>query len=214
MQTSKSFLSRLSLVIVGTILMGIGIELIVVADQGFDSVSTLILGLMDHSALPFGRWSQLISVLFLLITLIYKRSMLGIGSIINTFLVGETISRTAPVIQAVDSLGNNPLICLAGFCTMALGTSIYLTGGLGSGPLEGMMFCVCDLLHLSLRKGRILLDFMIVVIGVLLGSSFGLGTLFAIFLLGPMIQFFLAVSRRENWKKFRYRGKRKKMTEE
>lgn len=214
MQMSKSLLSRLSLVIVGTILMGIGIELIVVADQGFDSVSTLILGLMNHSALPFGRWSQLISVLFLLITLIYKRSMLGIGSIINTFVVGETISRTAPVIQAVDSLGNNPLICLAGFCTMALGTAIYLTGGLGSGPLEGMMFCVCDLLHLSLQKGRILLDFMIVVIGVLLGSSFGLGTFFAIFLLGPMIQFFLAVSRRENWKKFRYRVKRKKMTEE
>ena len=58
---SKNFLSRIILVFLGTVLMGIGIEIIVVADQGFDSVSTLILGLMNHSTIPFGRWSQLIS---------------------------------------------------------------------------------------------------------------------------------------------------------
>lgn len=210
---NRNFLIRLSLVIVGTILMGIGIEIIVVANQGFDSVSTLILGLMNHSALPFGRWSQLISVLFLLITLFYQRSILGVGSLINTFLVGETISRTAPVIQSINSPANNLFFSLVGFCIMALGTAIYLTGGLGSGPLEGMMFCVCNLLQLSLQKGRVLLDFIIAVIGVLLGSSVGLGTLFAIFLLGPMIQFFLAVFRRGNWKKVRCREKREKLSE-
>lgn len=212
MRMNKTSFSRLLLVIVGTILMGIGIEVIVVADQGFDSVSTLILGLMNHSGLPFGRWSQLISVLFLLITFLYKRNMLGIGSIINTFLVGETINQTAPVLQALDSLANNRFSSLAGFCVMALGTAIYLSGELGSGPLEGMMFCVCDFLRLSVQKGRILLDFIIVVSGVLLGSSFGLGTLFAIFLLGPMIQFFLVLSKRLQRNKCRFRGKRKELS--
>lgn len=213
MQMNKNIFSRLVLVIVGTILMGIGIEVIIVANQGFDSVSTLILGLMNHSALPFGRWSQLISVLFLLITFIYKRSMLGIGSIINTFLVGETISRTAPAIQAIDVLSNNILASLLGFCVMALGTAIYLRGELGSGPLEGMMFCVCDLLHLSLQKGRILLDFMIVVSGVLLGSTIGLGTLFAIFLLGPMIQSCLAVLKQSKKNNLSYCEKKKQLSE-
>lgn len=99
---TKNFLSRLFLVVFGTILMGLGIEIIVVAIQGFDSVSTLISGLMEHTAIPFGRWSQLISFLFLVITFLYNRRILGIGSLINTFLVGETINRTADIFQSIE----------------------------------------------------------------------------------------------------------------
>lgn len=210
---SKNFLSRIIPVFLGTVLMGIGIEIIVVADQGFDSVSTLILGLMNHSTIPFGRWSQLISIGFLLVTFFYKRSMLGVGSIINTLLVGETINRIAPTVQSIDVLQNNIFASLLGFFIMALGTALYLSGELGSGPLEGMMFCICDLLHLSLQKGRVLLDFIIVISGVLLGGSFGLGTAFAIFLLGPMIQADISILKNIKLKSFWSRQKKKRLTE-
>ena len=127
---SKNFLGRLFLVIFGTILMGLGIEMIVVANQGFDSVSTLILGLMQHTAIPFGRWSQLISFLFLLMTFLYNRRILGIGSLINTFLVGETINRTANIFQSIDFFQNSMGSSVLGFCVMALGTAfaIFLLG--------------------------------------------------------------------------------------
>ena len=149
---------------------------------------------MQHTAIPFGRWSQLISFLFLLMTFLYNRRILGIGSLINTFLVGETINRTANIFQSIDFFKNSMGSSVLGFCVMALGTAIYLTGGLG--PLDGMMFCVCDCLQVSLQKGRIILDFIIVVSGILLGSTFGVGTAFAIFLLGPMIQFCLSLLKR------------------
>lgn len=210
---SKNFLIRIIPVFLGTILMGIGIEIIVVADQGFDSVSTLILGLMNHSTIPFGRWSQLISIVFLLVTFFYKRSMLGAGSIINTLLVGETINRIAPTLQSIDVLQNNIFASLLGFFIMALGTALYLSGELGSGPLEGMMFCICDLLHITLQKGRVLLDFIIVISGVLLGGSFGLGTAFAIFLLGPMIQADNLILENIKLKSFWSRQKKKRLTE-
>lgn len=195
---NSHLLNRIFLVIVGTILMGLGIEMIVIANQGFDSVSTLILGLMNYSTLPFGRWSQLISLGFLLITFFYKRSMLGIGSIINTLLVGETISWAAPYLEGIVLLKDSLVASFLGFVVMALGTAIYLSGNLGSGPLEGMMFCTCELLGLSLQKGRIVLDFVIVAGGLLLKSSVGIGTLFAIILLGPMIQRFLFVLEKTN----------------
>ncbi|MBO0411540.1 membrane protein [Enterococcus hulanensis] len=210
---SKNFLIRIIPVFLGTILMGIGIEIIVVADQGFDSVSTLILGLMNHSTIPFGRWSQLISIVFLLVTFFYKRSMLGAGSIINTLLVGETINRIAPTLQSIDVLQNNIFASLLGFFIMAVGTALYLSGELGSGPLEGMMFCICDLLHISLQKGRVLLDLIIVISGVLLGGSFGLGTAFAIFLLGPMIQADISILENIKLKSFWSRQKKKRLTE-
>ena len=198
---NSHLLNRIFLVIVGTILMGLGIEMIVIANQGFDSVSTLILGLMNYSTLPFGRWSQLISLGFLLITFFYKRSMLGIGSIINTLLVGETISWAAPYLEGIVLLKDSLVASFLGFVVMALGTAIYLSGNLGSGPLEGMMFCNCELLGLSLQKGRIVLDFVIVAGGLLLKSSVGIGTLFAIILLGPMIQGFMLILQ----KRVRYR---------
>ena len=188
---NSHLLNRIFLVIVGTILMGLGIEMIVIANQGFDSVSTLILGLMNYSTLPFGRWSQLISLGFLLITFFYKRSMLGIGSIINTLLVGETISWAAPYLEGIVLLKDSLVASFLGFVVMAL----------GSGPLEGMMFCTCELLGLSLQKGRIVLDFVIVAGGLLLKSSVGIGTLFAIILLGPMIQGFMLILQ----KRVRYR---------
>ena len=213
MVMNKNKLVRLLVVIIGTIIMGIGIEIIVLANQGFDSVSTLILGLMNFSPISFGRWSQLISLFFLLITFLYKRSMLGIGSIINTLLVGETISRTASWLQTVSFLQENVFASLAGFMVMALGTALYLSGGLGSGPLEGMMFCVCDKLDVSLQKSRILLDFLIVACGFLLGSSLGIGTLFAIFLLGPMIQFIFSIIQKMQPIDFQQRSKKEQLSD-
>lgn len=213
MVMNKNKLVRLLVVIIGTIIMGIGIEIIVLANQGFDSVSTLILGLMNFSPIPFGRWSQLISLFFLLITFLYKRSMLGIGSIINTLLVGETISRTASWLQTVSFLQENVFASLAGFMVMALGTALYLSGGLGSGPLEGMIFCVCDKLDVSLQKSRILLDFLIVACGFLLGSSLGIGTLFAIFLLGPMIQFIFSIIQKMQPIDFQQRSKKEQLSD-
>lgn len=184
---------RVVQVCLGTILMGIGIQVIVTAGQGMDSVSTLIIGLMQHTSLPFGRWSQIISLLFLGISFLYNRKMLGIGSVINTLLVGETIRWVQPTIQSVDWLQNQLPVSFSGFVLMAAGTALYLSADLGAGPLEGMMLCVCSLLHISLQRGRILLDFLIILLGVFLGSFVGWGTLFAIFLLGPMIQFFLTI---------------------
>lgn len=184
---------RIIQVCIGTMLMGMGIQVIVTANCGMDSVSTLIVGLMQHTALPFGRWSQIISLIFLGISFLYNRKMLGIGSVINTLLVGETIRWVEPLIQPIPWLQDQLIVSFFGFLVMAAGTAVYLSADLGSGPLEGMMFCVCSLLKVSLQRGRVLLDFLIVSAGVLLGSFVGWGTLFAIFLLGPTIQLFLTL---------------------
>lgn len=182
---------RIIQVCIGTMLMGIGIQVIVTAGQGMDSVSTLISGLMQHTTIPFGRWSQIISLIFLGISFLYNRKMLGIGSVINTLLVGETIRWVQPAIENSEWLQGQLIVSFFGFLIMTFGTALYLAADLGSGPLEGMMFCVCSLLKVPLQKGRVLLDFLIVLAGVLLGSFVGWGTLFAIFLLGPTIQLFL-----------------------
>lgn len=189
---TKQFLFNVLIVFLGTFLMGLAIQLIVSANQGFDSVSTLILGLVKHTTIPFSRWSQLLSLLFLLVTFLYDKQLLGFGSLINAIFVGEAIRLSEPFLSKIAIIQNSLLFSFIGFVLMALGTAIYLSADLGSGPLEGMMLSVCGVLHLSMKKGRIVLDFVIVAVGLLLGSSIGLGTLFAVFLLGPMIELFFS----------------------
>lgn len=186
---------RIIVVCVGTIVAGFGVQLIVTAGLGSDSVSTLILGLLRHTTIPFGRWSQLLSLLFLISTFVYKREILGVGSLINTLLFGEAISFFANFVQFENSRPaiTNFVYLLLGFALMALGTAIYLRADLGAGPLEGIMFCLCDKLKFSLKYSRILIDFIIVLIGFLLGGSIGIGTILAIFALGPMISTFIYI---------------------
>ncbi|MGO3780673.1 MAG: YczE/YyaS/YitT family protein, partial [Enterococcus viikkiensis] len=141
------------------------------------------------------------------------RSMLGIGSLINTFLVGETISCVALLFQSWSWLQGNVYFSFLGFVIMALGTALYLLAELGSGPLEGLMFCVCDKLSISLQKGRIALDFFILTCGFLLGSSLGVGTIMAVFFLGPMIQGFLTFLQKINSLALFQRQKSKRLSE-
>lgn len=171
--------------------MGIGIETIVLGNMGADSISTLILGIINYSSLPFNVWSQLLSFIFLAITFLYDRRLLGIGSILNAFFIGETIRLVSPFMEELNIVRDNLFASLAGFILMAFGTTVYLRQNLGSGPIEGMMLCVCQLLKLPIRYGRTLLDFLLVLLGFLLGGRIGVGTIFAIFLLGPMIDLFL-----------------------
>lgn len=198
----NNIIQRLIIVCIGTIVAGFGVQFIVAANLGSDSVSTLILGLLQHTSIPFGRWSQLLSLIFLLSTFVYKREILGIGSIINTLLFGEAISFLANFIQFETgrSFGLNFSYLIAGFTLMALGTAIYLRADLGAGPVEGIMFCLCDKLKFSLKYSRIAIDFTIVFSGFILGGSLGVGTLFAIFALGPMIAAFIHILERINAK--------------
>lgn len=189
----NSIFRKLITVSLGTTIAGFGVQLIVAANMGADSVSTIILGFLNYIDIPFARWSQILSIIFLMSAFLYKKRILGIGSIINTLLFGEAISFLSIFVHYENT--RSTLSCfgylILGFIMMAFGTAIYIKGELGVGPLEGIMFCICDKFRLSVKYSRILIDFLIVFIGVVLGAPFGVGTFFAVFLLGPMIEFFL-----------------------
>lgn len=188
---NKQLALRLTGLFLGTALMALGIELIVLANCGSDSVSTLILGLLQHSDLAFGRWSQLISGSLILLALVLDRKILGFGSIVNALLLGQLILFFDGLLVSYFSSSENLLLSFMGFVVMAFGTAIYLFADLGSGPMEAVMLILNNKFAFSLKKSRIILDFIFVAVGFLLGGPLGLGTIFAVFLLGPLIEVFL-----------------------
>lgn len=179
---------RILQVIVGNIILAIGIQLIVWANVGSDSISTLILGLQNFSGLNFGQWAQIISCIFLFITWLMDRSILGIGSVFSALMPGMILSLIEKNLVMPAFIPGNYLISLSGFVIMGVGTAIYLLSDLGSGPIDGIMNGIIGKTRLSLKTARIAIDFTVVLIGFLLGGPIGVGSLFAIFCLGPIIE--------------------------
>ena len=67
---------------------------------------------------------------------------------------------------------------------------VYVGSGLGPGPRDGIMVGISRL-GPSIRATRIGIDFTAFVLGVLLGGSYGLGTIFMVVSVGPIVQYAL-----------------------
>ena len=70
------------------------------------------------------------------------------------------------------------------------GWGLYVGAGLGPGARDGIMVGIAKL-GPSIRATRIGIDFTAFVVGVLLGGSYGLGTIFMVVTVGPIVQYSL-----------------------
>jgi uncharacterized membrane protein YczE len=73
---------------------------------------------------------------------------------------------------------------------VAIGSGLYIGSGLGAGPRDGLMLGL-GRLGLSVRLARTAIEITVLVVGVLLGGTVGVGTLAFTFGIGPLVQIFL-----------------------
>ena len=66
------------------------------------------------------------------------------------------------------------------------GVGIYIGSGLGPGPRDGIMTGIAKRAQVFDNKIRI--DFTAFLTGVLLGGSYGYGTIFMVIVVGPIVQ--------------------------
>jgi len=71
-----------------------------------------------------------------------------------------------------------------------MGVGIYIGSGLGPGPRDGIMTGISRM-GPSIRATRIAIDFTAFILGVILGGSYGYGTIIMVLSVGPIVQFSL-----------------------
>jgi uncharacterized membrane protein YczE len=67
---------------------------------------------------------------------------------------------------------------------------MYIGANLGPGPRDGLMTAIVRR-GPSIRLTRVIMEVTVLVIGVLLGGTFGIGTILYALLMGPLVQIFL-----------------------
>src|SRR5690606_10716462 len=77
-----------------------------------------------------------------------------------------------------------------GVLLVGFASGLYIGANLGPGPRDGLMTGIAKF-GPSIRLTRTVLEVSVLMIGWLLGGTFGVGTVAFALLMGPLVQFFL-----------------------
>lgn len=177
-------------ILLGTCLIALAISLLITAHQGYDTISTFLLGILNYVSVPFWIASLCFNLVVLLIVAIFDRQELGIGSYINGIGLGLLIGIFEPVMDKI--FVHLPFYSwLAIFIAPILfgvGAGIYVSSNQGSAALEALTALIYKRTKLTQKTIRIGLDAAMVLIGFGLGANVGIGTLLCIIFIGPIFK--------------------------
>lgn len=180
---------RLVQLIIGLTFFGIGIGLMLRSGLGLPPWDVFHQGLAAQIGLTVGIWSILVSFVVLAFW-IPLRERYGIGTLLNAIVVGVMIDVTTAVVPEAPNTWWAAGMMLVGILLIAVTSGMYIGANLGPGPRDGLMTAIVRR-GPSIRLTRVILEVTVLVIGVLLGGTFGIGTILYALLMGPLVQIFL-----------------------
>lgn len=176
----------------GLTLCGVGESLLFRSALGNSPWTLLADGISKQTNLNVALVSLLISLFILAIWRVWHIKI-GLGTLVNTFLTAISFYYANKIIP---SMGDANIIlriimCFIGVTIIGLGSALYISCFLGTGPRDGVMVAISGRYNKSLSFVRTALELFACISGYLLGGTFGLGTAIFAFLVGPALAFFV-----------------------
>jgi uncharacterized membrane protein YczE len=159
-------------------------------DLGLAPWDVLHSGLIRYVPITLGQAVVVMSFVVLLLW-IPLREKPGLGTISNALVVGFSADATLAVLDRPDSMALRIALMLGGIALCGLASAMYIGAQLGRGPRDGLMTGLARRSGRSLRLVRTGIEVTVVVIGLLLGGTLGLGTVLYALAIGPLTQLWL-----------------------
>lgn len=186
---------RMAVLVVGLAIAHLGVALFMMTDLGADPFNVLIQGLACHLTVSHGVTHMSVCFLIILVLLFVGRSYVKIGTLLCMALGG-------PIIDAYLWLfggwinGNTYLpvrivVVTAACLILAFGMTIVIQSDAGTGPNDLVAVVLADRLHKRFGIVRVIVDASFVLLGMLLGGVFGIGTLICAFVVGTAAGYFM-----------------------
>jgi uncharacterized membrane protein YczE len=171
----------------GIALISLGISLSVRAHLGLAPWDVFHQGVAKRSGISLG-WVIVGVGVVVLLAWVPLRQRFGIGTIVNTVLVGALVKVFLPVIGTPDVMAVRIAMLLGAIVAFGLGGGLYIGAALGPGPRDGIMTAITARGH-RLWVVRTVLELSVLLVGWLLGGNVGVGTALIAFSLGPTTHF-------------------------
>ena len=198
----KEILIRIVILFLGLSIAHLGVTLFLLADLGADPFNVFVQGIfrtlsnfVNWPLLTHGNTHVVICFIIIVALLFIDRTYIKIGTILCMIFGGPIIDFFTAILSApfanINSLILKIIVNGLGCIILAFGMTIVIKSDAGTGPNDLVSIVLSDKLKKNFGLIRILVDVSFVLIGFILGGSFGIGTLICAFLVGPVANIFL-----------------------
>ena len=189
----NEFKKRLIMCVTGVFLSGVAAGIFGFTAFGMDPFQVFAHGLWGLTPISFGTFYVILNGILLVFMFFFNRHMIGLGTIINLFLLGYVVEYTDVLLDRIfpsPSVFLRVLLMILALVLASLAASLYFVADMGVSAYDWIALTISEKKGWAFRLVRITTDFICVLIGGLLGATVGAGTVLTAFCMGPVIQFF------------------------
>lgn len=188
--TSRQWIGML----VGNFGLAIGVCIFKISGLGNDPFSGMVMSIGAILGLRYGTFLMIANGVFFLFELWKGKKFIGIGTIVNWFLIGYIVDFLYPkfieVFGMPQLIWQKLLILVLGVLVSSFSVSLYQTANVGISPYDSISLIIQEKTKIPYFFCRISIDTICAIICFTTGGIVGLGTLSCAFGLGPFIAFF------------------------
>lgn len=190
----EQFVERFLRCALGLAGFGTGIAFFVKSHIGVPPWDVFHQGISEHTGLGLGT-VLIIVAFFVLLLWIPLRLRPGLGTIMNAVEIGLVENIVQSHVPDTKVMAVRILYVVIGMCAISAGSGLYIGAQFGSGPRDGLMLGLNQRFGISVRLARTVVEITVMIIGIFLGGSIGVGTFVFALGIGPMVQVTLRMFR-------------------
>ncbi|MDV3428457.1 MAG: hypothetical protein LIR50_15805 [Bacillota bacterium] len=175
----------------GAFLLGLGVAYFYKSEFGSDALSSFVQGLNCQIAISQGIWNAIIAYVMVLMALLLDKKQVGLGTIIHPFICSYAINIGISLISSPNSKIIAIKYLLLGIFLIALSIAVTVKLNCGKSPYDAVIFAFMKRFNLKYNVIRWVMDGSMLITGVLLGGTFGVGTILILLVLGNLVMIFM-----------------------
>ena len=178
--------------------MGFTLSFLIMCDMGTDPCTFMNKAVAAKVGLSFGTYQLIVNIVMLCIVFIFKRSLIGFGTVFNMVLIGYYADffcwlwrKIIPASAFTDPLSRWIIFVLA-LLVFLISVAVYINMDMGVSPYDGLPIIIIEKLKadkstIGKTVIRILWDGTALVVGMIAGNTPVIGHILMVLFLGPAI---------------------------
>jgi uncharacterized membrane protein YczE len=179
-------IKRVLILCFGLTIFGIGDAFVVQSNIGNAPWTVFAQGLSLKSGLGLG-WATFVTGCAVLLLWIPLKEKPGFGTLANIAIISAAIQFGVDHLPLQSTLFGGITSALFGIALVGVGSSLYITCGLGPGPRDGAMTGIHQRTGIRVGRVRMGIEVTVLIVGALLGGKIGLGTALFALLVGQAV---------------------------
>lgn len=198
-RNKKDWAVGLVVLFIGLTIAHLGVSLFLLSALGSDPFTVFIQGIAIMVGVSIGTCHVIALVLIMLVMLKTTKGYVKPGTVICAFcggwiidlflwLFGDAVTVASPMLIRL-------IVLVVGCVVLSFGMSIVIKSNSGTGPNDLIAIVLTDKINkFPFACVRMGCDVFFTLAGILMGGVFGIGTIVAVALIGPVVQLFLPLS--------------------